>query len=54
MNEESLPEKYKDHSLSGNYVNFRECHLKPDWLLIYKVDEETLYLTRLGSHSELF
>lgn len=49
-----LPEKYKDHDLSGNYVNYRECHVKPDVLLIYKTDEQLLYLYRIGSHSELF
>jgi mRNA interferase YafQ len=49
-----LPEKYKDHSLIGNYVGYRECHIKPDVLLIYKIDEEHLYLSRIGSHSELF
>lgn len=49
-----LPEKYKDHDLSGNYVDYRECHVKPDVLLIYKADEQLLYLYRIGSHSELF
>ena len=53
---EKLDEKFKDHSLSGNYKNNRECHISPDWLLIYKVDNEKLILTavRTGSHSELF
>ena len=53
---EGLPPKYKDHSLVGNYINHRECHIEPDWLLLYKVDseEEKLYLTRTGSHSDLF
>jgi len=48
--------KQKDHSLIGNYVNFRECHVKNDFLLIYQVDKETnsLYLARFGSHSEVF
>jgi len=49
-----LPEKYRDHSLTGNYVGFRECHIKPDVLLVYKTDGESLILARLGSHSELF
>ena len=51
-----LPPKYKDHALTGNYNGYRECHIKPDWLLIYKKDEEALvlYLTRTGSHSDLF
>lgn len=51
-----LPEKYKDHSLSGNYVGFRECHINPDWLLIYKIENDilTLTLVRTGTHSDLF
>lgn len=53
---EALPEKYRDHSLGGSWNGYRECHLEPDWLLIYKVNETelSLYLTRVGSHSELF
>lgn len=51
-----LPSKYKDHALIGNYKECRECHITPDWLLIYEVDgdELFLYLTRTGSHSDLF
>ena len=50
-----LPEKHRDHLLSGNWKEHRECHLKPDLLLIYKrPDPETLWLVRMGSHSELF
>lgn len=49
-----LPEKNRDHTLSGEYFGFRECHIKPDVLLIYNSDEEFLYLARIGSHSELF
>ncbi len=49
-----LPEKYRDHLLSGNYNGYRECHIKPDVLLIYRTDEQRLYLARIGSHSELF
>lgn len=50
-----LPNKYKDHALLGNYKGFRECHIQPDWLLIYRIDEGvlTLTLTRTGSHSDL-
>ena len=53
---EPLPEKNRDHQLSGDYVGCRECHITPDWLLIYEVDgdELFLYLTRTGSHSDLF
>ena len=56
VQEQPLPEKYRDHALSGNYADFRECHMLPDWLLIYKVEEDILILTltRTGSHSELF
>ena len=55
-NREPLPEKYRDHNLTGDYRDFRECHITPDWLLIYKVDsvELILFLTRTGSHSDLF
>lgn len=51
-----LPEKYRDHTLSGNYIGFRECHINPNWLLIYKVDNDILTLTliRTGTHSDLF
>ncbi|MGP1406400.1 type II toxin-antitoxin system YafQ family toxin [Filifactor alocis] len=51
-----LPAKYKDHSLKGTYLNCRECHITPDWLLIYEVsnNELILYLTRTGTHSDLF
>lgn len=55
-NGNGLPEKYKDHSLSGNFIGCRECHITPDWLLIYEISDETLilYLTRTGTHSDLF
>jgi len=50
-----LSESYRDHALIGNWKGYRECHLKPDLLLIYKTDEpELLQFARLGSHSELF
>ena len=51
-----LPHKYKDHPLTGNYKGYRECHIQPDWLLIYQYHHEGLYLylTRTGSHSDLF
>ena len=55
-NELPLPEQFKDHNLSGNYNGFRECHIAPDWLLIYQVNnnELVLVLSRTGSHSDLF
>lgn len=51
-----LPPKNRDHGLSGDYSGFRECHIAPDWLLIYQIDKEELILclTRTGSHSDLF
>ena len=54
--EKDLPPKYKDHPLSGDYVGCRECHITPDWLLIYEINqgELILYLTRTGTHSDLF
>ena len=55
-NEEKLKEKYKDHSLIGNYLDCRECHIKPDLLLIYRIDNDILELAlvRVGNHSKLF
>ena len=55
-NGEKLDEKHKDHSLTGNYTGRRECHIAPDWLLIYQIIETNLILvlTRTGSHSDLF
>lgn len=52
----TLPEEYLDHPLSGNYKGFRECHIQPDWLLIYKiaVDKLALALTRTVTHSDVF
>ena len=54
--EKPLPEKYCDHALKGEYMGHRECHISPDWLLIYKVENDmiTLSLTRTGTHSDLF
>ena len=54
MNDEALAERYHDHTLTGEWTGFRDCHLKPDLVLIYeKPDDETLRLVRLGSHSQL-
>ena len=50
----SLPEKMKDHPLSGEWKDHRDCHVKPDLVLIYQTDDEAVTLVRLGSHSELF
>jgi len=51
---EHLAPKYSDHSLSGNWSRYRDCHVKPDLVLIYKVDSNILKLARIGSHSDLF
>ena len=55
-NGEKLEEKYKDHKLVGNYLDCRECHIKPDLLLIYRINDDILELAlvRVGSHSKLF
>lgn len=50
----ALPEKMKDHPLSGDWKDHRDCHVKPDLVLIYKTDDDAVTLVRLGSHSELF
>lgn len=51
---DKLPIQNKDHFLKGDYSGRRECHIMPDWLLIYEIYEEELYLERTGSHSDLF
>jgi len=55
-NKASLDKKYKDHHLKGEWRDFKECHIKPDWLLVYKIDKKlhTLNLARLGTHSQIF
>lgn len=50
----SLPPQYKDHPLSGDWKHHRDCHIEPDWLLLYKIDGDDLYLVRTGTHSDLF
>lgn len=54
--EKSLDEKHRDHNLSGEYKGFRECHIEPDWLLIYRIDRDVLelFLFRTGTHADLF
>lgn len=53
---DALPEKNKDHALSGDWAGHRECHIQPDWLLIYRIEDDALILTltRTGTHSDLF
>ena len=52
----ALPRSVRDHALIGNWVGYRELHLQPDWLLVYKIDEltQTVYFVRTGSHADLF
>ena len=50
----ALPWQYKDHGLSGDYTGYRECHITPDWLLIYRYKDDFLELIRTGTHSDLF
>lgn len=54
--QQPLPEKNRDHELTGDYIGFRECHVRPDWLLVYRVDGDDLllFLFRTGTHSDLF
>lgn len=56
IHEKSLDKKYKQHELKGNFSGFMECHIKPNWLLIYKIEnkELELFLFRTGTHSDLF
>lgn len=51
-----LDDKYRDHNLTGNYRGFRECHIEPDWLLVYRIDNDelALFLFRTGTHADLF
>lgn len=49
-----LPAKNRDHNLSGNYSGYRECHIEPDWLLIYKQTDDELRLDRTGTHADMF
>lgn len=54
LENKELEPKYKDHALTGNWNGYRDCHIEPDWLLIYKTSETHLFLVRSGSHSDLF
>jgi mRNA interferase YafQ len=52
--QESLDKKYRDHTLTSNWQGYRECRIRPDWLLICRIEQDTLILARSGSHAELF
>ncbi len=54
LENQELEPKYKDHALTGNWNGYRDCHIEPDWILIYKTSETHLFLVRSGSHSDLF
>ncbi len=54
LDNQKLETQYKDHALSGNRKEYRDCHIEPDWLLIYKITETNLFLVRTGSHSDIF
>jgi len=56
IEQKPLPPKYKDHPLKGNFKGYRECHIRPNWLLMYKIDKQilTLVLIRTGTHSDLY
>ena len=54
IEERALPERYKDHSLGGNWKGHRDLHIEPDWLLIYQIDGKDLYLARTGTHADIF
>lgn len=54
VNDREIPERHRDHALTGDWAGFRECHIKPDLLLIYEMDGHSIQLVRLGSHAELF
>mgnify|MGYP001568755978 FL=1 len=54
IGEDNLPVKNKDHKLGGSFNECRECHLEPDWLLIYKIEAENIFFVRTGTHSDLF
>ncbi len=53
-NRRGLPARHRDHALVGDWRGYRECHIQPDWLLIYRLDDEAVHLARTGTHSDLF
>jgi mRNA interferase YafQ len=54
IHQEPLPEAYQDHPLRGNWKGYRDAHIEPDWLLLYRVDDDELQLARTGTHADLF
>jgi mRNA interferase YafQ len=51
---QTLEPRHRDHALTGEWNGFRDCHVAPDWILIYRLDDDAVYLTRTGTHSDLF
>lgn len=54
INQESLELRHKEHNLRGNYIGRRECHIEPDWLLVYKIGGDSIIFERTGTHADLF
>ena len=54
LNQEQLDPKYKDHALKGDYAGYRDCHIESNLVLVYKIQNNTLYLSRIGRHSDIF
>jgi mRNA interferase YafQ len=54
INEITLPPRHCDHALKGDFKGFRDCHVEPDWLLIYKIDDDVITFERTGTHSDIF
>lgn len=54
IEEQPLPERYRDHALKGPWAGFRDAHIEPDWLLIYRIENGELQLARTGTHSDVF
>ena len=54
INRQPLAPKHKDHPLAGDFIGFRDCHIEPNWLMIYRIVDNTLYLERTGTHGDLF
>jgi mRNA interferase YafQ len=54
INQKPLAKKHRNHRLKGDFIGYWECHVTPDWLLVYKTDNESIYFVRTGTHSDLF
>lgn len=52
--DQPLEERHRDHALGGNWAGSRDCHIEPDWILIYRTEDQSLFLERTGSHSDIF